>query len=287
MNEEMGKSNRSSRRRFLRWLGYAGAGTTALATGLGYVVINEMQWLRLKRVRIPLSGRASRLEGMRIALLADFHLYPHTTLELISEAIDMANRLQPDLTLLAGDYVLSTADAVFDLAPQLSRLDAKLGVFAILGNHDHWKGVETVTRGLNESGVQLLRNQSLELTWHSQRFQLAGLDDGWVRRHDLIQALDGQTDEIPTLLMMHEPDFADELSTDGRIDIQFSGHSHGGQVRFPLIGSPFLPPYGRKYDQGLYRVGDMWLYTNVGLGVTVPVRFNCPPEVTEITLGRA
>jgi predicted MPP superfamily phosphohydrolase len=86
---------------------------------------------------------------------------------------------------------------------------------------------------------------------------------------------------------MHEPDFADDFCRDGSIALQLSGHSHGGQVRLPLWGSPFLPPHGRKYDKGLYRVQDMWLYTNVGIGVTAPIRINCPPEVTELTLVRA
>jgi predicted MPP superfamily phosphohydrolase len=91
-----------------------------------------------------------------------------------------------------------------------------------------------------------------------------------------------------TVLISHEPDLADKYSLDKRIALQLSGHSHGGQVRFPGIGAMILPYLAWKYDYGLYRVNDMWLYTNRGLGVTnEPVRFNCPPEVTEITLIRA
>ena len=84
---------------------------------------------------------------------------------------------------------------------------------------------------------------------------------------------------------MHEPDFADEYARDGRVSLQLSGHSHGGQVRLPGLGALRLPPYARKYDSGLYRIGQMWLYTNRGIGVIrPPVRINCPPEITEITL---
>ena len=93
---------------------------------------------------------------------------------------------------------------------------------------------------------------------------------------------------MPVVLLVHEPDFADTVAADGRIALQLSGHSHGGQVRLPGIGALQLPSWGRRYDHGLYRLQEMHLYTNRGLGVAdIPVRFNCPPEVTEITLRRA
>ncbi len=272
-----------TRRRFL-W----GAGASAMVVGAtAYVARNEMQWLETRRVDIPLGERAAGLAGMKIALLTDFHLYPHTQPELVAEAVRAANEFQPDLAILGGDYILRPVEAVFELAPLLERLEARLGVFAILGNHDHWKGLEVVLEGLNRSGAELLRNRTVSLEWEGQPFDLAGLDDGWVGKQDLAGALGDRSGERPTILLMHEPDFADEFARDGRIDLQLSGHSHGGQVRFPFIGSPFLPPYGRRYDQGLYRVGEMALYTSVGIGVTVPIRFNCPPEVSLLTLARA
>ena len=97
----------------------------------------------------------------------------------------------------------------------------------------------------------------------------------------------GHRDGVVTILLSHEPDPAEDFCLDERITIQLSGHSHGGQVRIPGFGSPFLPPFGRKYDLGLYRVRNMWLYTNRGIGVTAPIRLNCRPEITELTLMRA
>ena len=260
--------------------------TTGLAAVASYFYASrvETENLRLEKVRIPVQGLGPGLDGLRVVLMADFHLYPHTTIDLIGRAVQMANRLKPDLIVLGGDYVLREVDSIFDLAPVLAGLNAKHGVFSILGNHDHWSGAEVVSRGLQKSRLPLLRNQGVTLAVGRDRLYLAGLDDGWVRRHDLGLALDNRPSGVPTVALMHEPDFADEFSQDHRVSVQLSGHSHGGQVRFPFIGSPFLPPYGRKYDQGLYRVGRMWLYTNVGIGVTAPVRLNCPPEVTEITL---
>ena len=113
---------------------------------------------------------------------------------------------------------------------------------------------------------------------------MAGVDDGWSGQPDLSLALAKMPSEALTILLAHEPDLADRFSMDPRVSIQLSGHSHGGQVRLPLIGAPVLPYLGQKYDQGLYKVNDMWLYTTRGIGLITPVRINCPPEITEITL---
>ncbi len=268
----------------MRILGYGAFASSVPILSCVYASRIETEWVQLQRVKVPLGTAGVGLEGFKIVLLSDFHLYPTTRIELIERAVEMANQLKPDLVALGGDYVQGTVDAIFDLAPALARLDATYGVFAILGNHDHWKGDEVVEQGLRESGLQLLRNEGLTLSIGRKTVYLAGLDDGWVGRQDLKRGLEKQPPEVPTILLMHEPDFVDSFVGRARIDLQLSGHSHGGQVRFPFIGSPFLPPYGRKYDKGLYRVANTWLYTTVGLGVTAPVRFNCPPEVTEITL---
>ena len=238
-------------------------GYTVLGSGVAALSISqysfrlETRWLQLERVTIPVKNLGSSFEGFKIALLGDFHLYPHTEIEFIRRAVDMANALKPDLVALLGDYVLDEADSIFELAPALARLNARHGVFSVLGNHDHWKGDRIVRRGLEESGLPVLNNSGLTLSRGQERIYLAGLDDGWMRRSNLSQALENQPRDVPTILLMHEPDFADTFSADGRISLQLSAHSHGGQVRLPGIGAPVLPPYGRKYDQGLYRVQDM------------------------------
>lgn len=280
---------RKNRRSFLKMFGYTalGSGVAALST-YQYSLRLETLWLELEKVTIPVKDLGPSFDGFKIALLSDFHLYPHTQIELIQRAVSMTNDLKPDLVALLGDYVLSDVDSIFELAPALSRLNARDGVFSVLGNHDHWQGGKTVQKGLEESGLPVLNNSGLTLNRGQERLYLAGLDDGWVRRSNLSRALEKQPPDVPTVLLMHEPDFANAFSSDGRISVQLSSHSHGGQVRLPGLGAPVLPPYGRKYDQGLYRVGEMWLYTNRGIGVTnPPVRFNCRPEVTEVTLVRA
>ena len=292
-------SERTSRRNILRMMGYGLGGTAAGLLGTSqYGVWVEPHLLQLKRVRIPVRRLPSSLDGFRIVYLSDFHLYPHTQIEFIQEAVEMANDLKPDLIALGGDFVTAErsspqrrGEEIGELAPVLARLNARYGVFANLGNHDHWKGdrngdptQNVIRQGLEKSGIPVLVNNGITLAVGRERIYLAGVDDGWVRLNDLPRALEKHPGGVTTIVLMHEPDFADEFQKDGRIDLQLSGHSHGGQVRFPLIGSPFCPPHGKKYDMGLYRVGEMWLYTSVGLGVTAPIRFNCRPEVTEVTL---
>ena len=116
---------------------------------------------------------------------------------------------------------------------------------------------------------------------------LAGLDDVLRRRSDLRRALSGVPSDELTILLVHEPDFADSVR--GRsVDLQLSGHSHGGQIRLPLIGPPYLPPLGKKYPQGLRQLDQLALYTNRGIGtIGVPARLNCPPEITLFTLRKA
>lgn len=256
--------------------------------GLGYSTLLEPQRMVVERVPIRLSNLPLALEGFRIAVLTDFHLYPFTKLPHIQRAVTLANDLQPDVAVLLGDFVDANVEAILELAPALSGLRAQHGIFAVLGNHDHWKGAKIVRAALVNEGIQVLRNAGVPLTVAGHELYLAGLESAWCGRPDIAQALSERRGDSPVVLLVHEPDYADKAAQDPRISLQLSGHSHGGQVRLPLIGALELPSWGRKYDCGHYHVGAMQLYTNRGIGlVDLPVRFNCPPEVTEITLSRA
>jgi predicted MPP superfamily phosphohydrolase len=244
----------------------------------------EARQLVIERVDIPLKNLRSALEGFKIVQLSDIHLYPYTQLDFVQKAITIANSLQPDLIVLTGDYVLQTAEAIFELAPVLGSLDAKYGVFSILGNHDLWTDAKIVRLGLEEQRLPLLENQGVDLDVNGEILYLAGVDDGWGGQPDLDAALAKMPTKAQTILLAHEPDLADRFSLDRRVSVQLSGHSHGGQVRFPFIGAPILPYLGQKYDQGLYKVNDMCLYTTRGIGLITPVRINCSPEITEFTL---
>lgn len=274
-----------SRRGFLKALGQGVLGSAAAGAVYGYSTEIEPDWLTVEQVKIPLKKLKPALEGFKIVQLSDIHLHPYTQLEFVQKAIAKANTLQPDLVVLTGDYVLESAASIFELAPALAGLNAKYGIFTSLGNHDLWTNAEVVLAGLRQAGLPVLVNDGVALGVGSDLLYLAGLDDGWSGQLDLTAALAKLPKDVPAILLAHEPDLADNFALDGRISLQLSGHSHGGQVRLPGIGAPILPYLGRKYDQGLYRVRDMWVYTNRGIGLgPVPNRFNCPPEITEITL---
>jgi predicted MPP superfamily phosphohydrolase len=256
-----------------------------LTRNLGRVTIGERPVV--ERVSLPLNGLHPALEGFKIVQLSDLHLQPYTQLKAIATAVAQANRLKPDLIVLTGDYVSLEAETVFEIAPVLASLNARYGVFTVLGNHDIWTNREVVQAGLREAGLPLLHNQGVPLSVGRGTIYLAGLDDGWIGQPDLKLALQAAPSGAPVILLAHEPDLADHFTLDPRVSVQLSGHTHGGQIRLPGFGAAVLPHLGRKYDHGLYRVNQSWLYTNRGIGYTsVPIRINCPPEITEITLTR-
>jgi hypothetical protein len=278
--------SKSSRRSFLLALRNVAVGySVAGVSGFIYGERVEANWLAVRRLTLPVRNLPASAEGLRLVHLTDFHLRPITEIDLIQSAVALANSLKPDVTLLTGDYVTDRADDIHELAPVLGQLNAKHGVFSILGNHDLWTNAEVVTRALQRASLPVLRNAGAPLQIGRGLVHVAGLDDGWSGTPDLSRALANCPANTPAIVLMHEPDFADDLARDPRAALQLSGHSHGGQVRLPGLGALVLPPYGRKYDYGLYRVSEMWLYTNAGIGCAPPgLRLNCRPEVVEITL---
>ncbi len=273
-----------NRRSFLKLSG------TALFAALGammsyFFIKNEYEDPVIEYVKISIPNLPSAFDGYRIVQISDFHYYPITTLELINQAVQMANALEPDLILLTGDYVWHEVEMIFEMMPSLAGLNAKHGIYACLGNHDLWTDVDVVTQAFKEVRLPLLVNHGLPITLGKDRIYLASLDDGWSGQPDLTAAMGNWSEGAPTVLLMHEPDLATEYSLDKRISLQLSGHSHGGQVRLPFVGALILPYLSWKYPMGLYDVNGMWLYTNRGLGTTnIPLRVNCAPEITELTL---
>lgn len=280
-----------NRRSFLRRLGLiAGASVLAGAAGVSYAFGMEPDWLALERVTLPLAGLPKAFDGLRIAQLSDLHAGP-TPHAHIARAVEMAAATEADLLVLTGDFVSGWADHAATLVPLLAALQARLGVYAILGNHDHWTDAGVVGEYIRTAGVRLLLNEAVPLARAGQTLWLAGVDDVWERRADLPRALADVPAGAPVVLLAHEPDYADEvadLKGAASLLLQLSGHSHGGQVRIPGLGAPILPYLAEKYPAGAYRVGDLWLYTNRGVGANrLRARLNCRPEVTLLTLQTA
>ena len=241
--------------------------------------------LTLEQIQLPIPDLPESLDGFKIVQLSDLHYLPFTKLDLIEKAVAQVATRKPDLVVLTGDFVTHEAETIFGAVQTLSRLNAKYGVFAVLGNHDVRSGARIVRQGIEEAGISVLHNCGFTFDVGNSRLNLAGVDDCIWGHPDIHAALAPLAPRIPTLLLAHEPDVIDDFSEVGPITLQLSGHTHGGQVRLPLLGTPVLPKLGEKYVQGLHRVNNSWLYTNRGLGmVSMPIRFNCPPEITEIIL---
>ena len=277
-----------NRRQFLKTFGLVTATYAAAGVGLDHYGKNvEAERLSVEHIQIPIKNLEPALQGLKIVHMSDIHLRPFTQIDFIREAIALSNSLQPDVVALTGDYVTDEADSIIELAPALGQLDAKYGVFASMGNHEVWTNPVLIRACLESAGLSVLVNEGITLQVDQQAIYIAGIDAYMDGNPDLNAALEKSPPGAPVVLLAHEPDPADSYSRDGRVSLQLSGHTHGGQICLPGVRPIAKTPHGEKYYKGLYNVNGMWVYTTRGIGTgPIPHRINCPPEVTEITLVR-
>jgi hypothetical protein len=187
---------------------------------------------------------------------------------------------------LVGDDQ-KAAFAAEPCARLLRQMTAPHGLWAVMGNHDDGTDPEHVTRALQAENIRVLANHSEPIEQDGARFWLAGVNDVMSGTADLSKTIRVVPAGEAVVLLAHEPDFADEAAQ-YPIDLQLSGHSHGGQIRIPFLPPLYLPELAKKYVWGTYHVGPLMLHTSAGLGtVGVPMRLNCPPEITLLTLRRS
>ena len=240
----------------------------------------------LVEINITLPDLGKNFVNYRILNLTDVHLGQWVNPEYLSDLIDYVNTLNFDLATLTGDYFSYVLDGYEDsLKDSFKKLKAKDGKFGVLGNHDHWMGAEKIRKLFEESDIVDLSNDVCVLSKGEDKLNLAGVDSSTVCADNLDKVL-AKLDDCPTVLLAHEPDFANESSQTGKIDLQISGHSHGGQFIIPKVETtPFRGPNSTKYPVGLYKIRDMMQYTSKGLGTnSFRIRINCNPEITIITL---
>lgn len=277
---------RMTRRSFLKKGAVAAIGM-ALLTG-GYASVWEPQRLEVTRLSLSFPELPISFDGMRVVHFSDMHLGFFTNDDHIDNVAEAIRQLQPDLLCFTGDIVDDYADSMQDYLPLLAAMEAPLGKYAVLGNHDYRGIPEGVQALYKHTGFRLLKNEHEILERHGDQLAIVGLEDLLLSKPDLPRAIAGIPAAMFKLLLMHAPDFADQAAEAG-IQLQLSGHSHGGQIRAPFLGALKTPPGGRKYVQGLYTVGErkMPVYVNRGIGMTqLPVRVLCPPELTVLTLRR-
>lgn len=274
-----------TRRQFLK-RGAAAVIGAGLLTG-GYSWLAEPRWLEVTRLELPLLELPERFAGMKLVHFSDVHLGFNKDAGDVARLVRHIKTEQPDLICFTGDIVDSNPEDLTAAVPILAQLTAPLGKYAILGNHDY-KNTETLTGLLADAGFQVLRNEAALISRGNDRIAVVGLEDLLKGTPDPETALQQVPEGTFTLLLMHEPDYADTAEK-YPFHLQLSGHSHGGQIRAPLIGAPFTPYGSLKYISGLYYTESqrMPVYVNRGFGETfMPFRLMCRPELTVFKLRR-
>ncbi|HEX7997211.1 MAG TPA: metallophosphoesterase [Pyrinomonadaceae bacterium] len=241
-----------------------------------YRLTVEHQTIRLRRL-------PNALDSLRIVQLSDIHLSPFTGSAQILQAIETANSLEPDIIALTGDYVSHERAYAAPCAELMGRLRARYGVYAVLGNHDHWTDAPLITDLFRAEGVRVLINEGMRFEQKGASFWLAGVDDTMVGLEDLPLALAGARKSEMKLLLAHNPTILRRAARAG-VDLVLSGHTHGGQVAWRSERNASGRPR-RRLLKGLGSRADTQIYVTRGLGtVVLPIRYGCPPEVSHLEL---
>lgn len=243
--------------------------------------IDEANSLTLERIEVNLQRLPKKLDGFKVIHLSDIHHSPFTGIEHITRAIKIANRLKPDMFVLTGDYVSHENSYIEPVAKILGELKAEFGTYACLGNHDHWTDADLITNRFRDVGINVLVNEGFRFEANGASFWLAGVDDHMVGKTDLPSALKGSYPDEMKLLLAHNPIIFRKAVRAG-VDLTFSGHTHGGQIRVRDNDQRLIR---RRRKAGLHKQKDSQIYITRGIGtVVLPVRFQCPPEISMIEL---
>jgi len=236
--------------------------------------------LEITHHRVVLRGLPAAFDGLRVAHLSDIHHSLYISLRTVERAVEATNELRPDLVALTGDFVTFSPDYIAPVARALGKLRARLGIFAVLGNHDFRAGAEQVARELRRHGVEVLRNSHTAVAADGQKLWLIGVDDIWYGC-DLAGAARGLPASGAKILLCHNPAIITRAARYG-FDLVLSGHTHGGQVRLPVLGSFYK---ATRFANGWDRLRNTQIYVTRGLGkVVVPFRIGCPPEIALLEL---
>jgi predicted MPP superfamily phosphohydrolase len=275
-----------TRRDFLN--GLIAAPLVAVSAGAAYSRLIEPYNYWISENDIFIRDLPTAFEGFRITQLTDIH---HSRILGISEVrrvIDLAQQTKPDMFVLTGDYSTSYRRYIEPCAEALAVLSAPEGVWAVLGNHDHYTDPELTTRALEHNHIAVLNNAHTTVRRGSDSLQLSGIDDWTWNATDWTRAFSGLDPKTPTILLSHQPTVLD-LEQTRNVSLIVSGHTHGGQLKFPFIGAPASRfTKDLKYARGLFRRGETQLYVSSGTGVIgLPVRFGVRPEIAMLRLSRS
>jgi predicted MPP superfamily phosphohydrolase len=287
----MNNNGRMSRRSFLKQAGLAVGGLSLAGIGTSvHSFYFERFWYDIGQVKLEFPNLPAAFSGIRIVQFSDIHLGHYFDNDRLAAVIERLRPLDADLICFTGDlFDVNIGSDSEQTTSLLATLEAPLGKWACLGNHDYWAGPSPVTRLLEKADFRVLNNTSQVIHRGGEAIRIAGIDDWLKGKPNLDLAVGRRPVSEFTLLLAHEPDIAD-LTQQYPVDLQLSGHSHGGQISLPGISTLTAPPKGKKYIAGLHQFpgSALKLYTNRGIGTTIiPFRLFCRPEITVFTLVRS
>jgi predicted MPP superfamily phosphohydrolase len=239
---------------------------------------------------IQIDNWPRELAGLRIAVISDIHAGgPFINDQKLREIVDKTNALNPDLIVLLGDYMSPNSWHSHRVEPEvtaaaLKNLRAPLGVYAVLGNHDWWYSGEKVRHAFEQNGMRVLEDEVAEVKWREGSFWLVGLADLWTRRQHIGETVAKAPRGSTIIALTHNPDIFPNLPQ--HVPLLIAGHTHGGQVNIPLIGTAIVPSdFGPKYTAGHVFENSHHLFVTTGIGTSIlPVRFRVPPEIVILTI---
>ena len=260
----------------------------AAAAFWGFLI--EPGRLVIREQTIQIDNWPQPLDGLRIAVLSDIHVDNwFITEKKLRTIVERTNQLQPDLVVILGDYMSSDGWVTRRVEPEvfgpvLKDLRAPLGVYSVLGNHDWWYSGMRVRRGLEQNGIKVLENESAKVDARGTSLWLVGLADLWTRPQRIADTVATVPEGQPVIALTHNPDIFPNVPQ--RVQLVLAGHTHGGQVRFPIIGTVIeSSDYGERWNRGHVFEDNHHLFVTTGIGTSIlPVRFGVPPEIVLLTI---
>jgi hypothetical protein len=260
-----------------------------LSAGIwGFLI--EPNRLVVNQATIQMANWPKELSGLRIALIGDVHTgSPFIDDQKLEKIVELTNEQSPDLIVLLGDYMSPDSWHSHQVEPRvtalhLKNLKAPLGVYAVLGNHDWWYGGEKVRHAFQQNGIRVLEEEVAELKWRGRSIWLAGLADLWTRPQHITETIAKIPSGSTVVAIAHNPDIFPQLPES--VPLLLAAHTHGGQVSFPLFGTPITPSrFGSKYTAGHVFEDGHHMFVTTGIGTSIfPVRFRVPPEIVILTV---
>lgn len=240
--------------------------------------------IEISRHTVRLRNLPPAFEGLRAVHLTDIHHSRYVSFNAVYRMVALANRQRPDIVFLTGDYVTWSRKYIEPMGQALRHLSARLGVYAVLGNHDLRVDAEAVTWTLRNAGIEVLRNESSRLDSQGHSLWLAGVDEYSYGQSDVSKALQGLPENAPKILLAHNPEII-SAAAEHQVDFVAAGHTHGGQVKLPGLKSlNSITQPGQEFLEGFVSAGRTQMYISRGLGkVVVPLRIKCPAEIPVYT----